>query len=228
MLLALPQVLNSQDIRSIRCVLEGDSCWRDGQASAGTQAVLVKRNQQVAQDHPSLAKLQAQVLQAMQTNTMVLSAALPRRFFTPQFNRYTPAFPAYGPHIDGAILHSRHTHDWVRSDLSCTLFLSEPDEYRGGELVIHTRLGTQRIKGAAGDAVLYPSSFVHEVTPVTAGTRLASFFWIESMVRSDEQRQLLFDLDMNLLKLRQQHGETAETIALTGIYHNLLRQWAHT
>ena len=126
------------------------------------------------------------------------------------------------------MLHSSASGEWVRSDISCTLFLADPDTYEGGELTIHDSYGEQRVKLPAGDAVIYPGTSVHRVAPVTRGARIASFFWIESMVRHDEQRRLLFDLDMNLLKLRQQHGESPETTALTGVYHNLLRQWAST
>ena len=126
------------------------------------------------------------------------------------------------------MLHSSASGEWVRSDISCTVFLADPGSYDGGELTIHDSYGEQRVKLPAGDAVIYPGTSVHRVAPVTRGARIASFFWIESMVRHDEQRRLLFDLDMNLLKLRQQHGESPETTALTGVYHNLLRQWANT
>lgn len=228
MLLHLPQILNSEAVRGLRERLADDALWIDGRASAGPQALAVKRNEQAAQDHPVTQALQAQVLAAVQRNPLFFSAALPRRYFNPLFNRYRPEHPAYGAHIDGAVLHSRRTQEWVRTDLSCTLFLSDPEEYDGGELTVHDTYGVQRIKLAAGDAVLYPGTSLHEVTPVTRGTRLASFFWVESMVRSDEQRRLLFDLDMNLLKLRERHGECAETTALTGVYNNLLRQWAST
>lgn len=228
MLLHLPQLLDAEEVRGLREHLADDALWIDGRSSAGGQAVAVKRNEQLAQDHPLAPQLQAQVLAAVQRNPLFFSAALPRRCYNPLFNRYRPEHPAYGAHIDGAVLHSRRTQEWVRTDLSCTLFLSNPDEYDGGELTVHDTYGVQRVKLAAGDAVLYPGTSLHEVTPVTRGTRLASFFWVESMVRTDEQRRLLFELDMNLLKLRERHGETAETTALTGLYHNLLRQWAST
>ncbi len=228
MLLQLPQILSQEEVRTVRARLADESLWIDGRTSAGPQAVGVKRNEQLSQDSTVSRELQAQVLAAVQRSPLFFSAALPRRFFNPLFNRYRPDFPAYGAHIDGAVLHSRRTQEWVRSDVSCTLFLSEPDEYDGGELTIHDTYGQQRVKLPAGHAVIYPSSSLHEVTPVTRGTRIASFFWIESMVRSDEQRRLLYDLDMNLLGLRQRHGETAETTALTGTYHNLLRMWAST
>lgn len=228
MLLQLPQILSKPEVRAMRELLADESLWIDGRTSAGPQALEVKRNEQVAQDHPVARDLQGQVLAAVQRSPLFFSAALPRRYFNPLFNRYRPDFPAYGAHIDGAVLHSKRTQEWVRSDVSCTLFLSEPDEYDGGELTIHDTYGQQRVKLPAGHAVIYPSSSLHEVMPVTRGARVASFFWIESMVRSDEQRRLLYELDMNLLGLRQRHGETAETTALTGTYHNLLRMWAST
>ena len=168
------------------------------------------------------------MLAAVRRDPVFFSAALPRRIFNPLFNRHDPEAPRYGPHVDGAVLHSRATQEWVRTDISCTVFLADPGEYDGGELTVQDTFGNRRVKLPAGDAVLYPGTSVHEVTPVTRGARLASFFWIESMVRSDERRRLLFDLDMNLVTLRERHGETAEATALTGIYHNLLRQWAST
>jgi PKHD-type hydroxylase len=228
MLLQLPQILSKEAVRTLREQLTDDALWIDGRTSAGVQAMGVKRNEQLKQDHPIAQQLQAQVLAAVQRSPLFFSAALPRRYYNPLFNRYRPEHPAYGAHIDGAILHSKRTQEWVRTDLSCTVFLSQPDEYEGGTLTIHDTYGVKQVKLPAGDAVLYPGTSVHEVTPVTRGARIASFFWIESMVRSDEQRRLLFDLDMNLLKLREQHGETPETTALTGVYHNLLRQWADT
>jgi PKHD-type hydroxylase len=185
-------------------------------------------NRQLAQESEQAKRLQAMVLAAVRRDPVLFSASLPRRIFNPLFNRYDPGAPRYGPHVDGAVLHSAAMQEWVRTDISCTLFLAEPGEYDGGELVVQDMYGTQRVKLPAGDAVIYPGTSVHEVTPVTRGARLASFFWIESMVRSDEQRRLLFDLDMNLLRLRERHGETAEATALTGVYHNLLRQWAST
>ncbi len=226
MLLRLPNLLTPDELRSARALLADGAPWIDGRTSAGGQAVTQKRNLQLAQESDASRQLQAMVLAALRRDPVFFSAALPRRIFNPLFNRYDVQASHYGPHVDGAVLHSAATKEWVRTDISCTLFLSGPDEYDGGELVVQDTFGTQRVKLPAGHAVLYPGTSVHEVTPVTRGTRLASFFWIESMVRGDEQRRLLFDLDMNLLKLRERHGETAEATALTGVYHNLLRQWA--
>lgn len=226
MLLHLKGVLTPAELHTARTLLADESVWRDGRTSAGPQAQTVKRNEQLNQDCQAARELQTLVLSAMRRDPLFFSAALPRRLYNPLFNRYRPKAPAYGAHVDGAVLRSRADDAWVRTDISCTLFLSDPAEYDGGELTIHDSFGAQRVKLPAGDAVLYPGTSVHEVTPVTRGARIASFFWIESMVRSDEQRRLLFDLDMNLLRLRQQLGETPETVALTGVYHNLLRLWA--
>ncbi|GAB3496743.1 hypothetical protein GCM10027399_20080 [Curvibacter fontanus] len=172
--------------------------------------------------------MQTLVRQALKRHPTFFSATLPKKIFNPLFNRYGGKTGYYGQHVDAAVMHSRTPSQCVRSDVSCTLFLADPEEYEGGEITIHDTFGAQKVKLPAGDMVLYPSSSLHEVLPVTRGHRLASFFWVESMVRSDEQRRLLYELDMNLLKLRQQHGENAETTALTGTYHNLLRMWADT
>lgn len=228
MLLHLKHILKAEEVRSARALLGEDAPWRDGRSSAGTQALGQKQNQQLTQDSAASSQLRQLVLTALQRDPLFFSATLPKKIFNPLFNRYSGEANHYGPHVDGAMLRSHQPEQWVRSDISCTLFLSDPQEYEGGELVIQEPQGTQRVKLAAGDMVAYPGSSVHSVEPVTRGERLACFFWIESMVRSSEQRRLLFDLDMNLLKLRQQHGESAETTALTGCYHNLLRQWADT
>lgn len=228
MLLHLKNILTPAELQRARALLLPDGPWLDGRSSAGSQAVGQKNNQQLAQNSAASQELQATVLAAVRRDPLFFSAALPRKVFNPLFNRYSEQASHYGPHVDGAILYSTADEQWVRSDISCTLFLSDPDEYEGGELTIHDTYGQQRVKLAAGDAVLYPSSSLHEVTPVTRGARIASFFWVESMVRSDDQRRLLFDLDMNLLKLRQRLGDTAETTALTGVYHNLLRLWAQS
>ena len=232
MLLQLKQLLTTDEVRTARTLLGDDAPWNAGRQSAGAQAALNKHNQQLSQDSDASRTLQALILGALQRDALFFSAALPRRIFNPLFNRYGGEHNHFGAHIDNAVLRSTATGEWVRSDLSCTLFLSEPGDYEGGELVIEDAMNNaaaaQRLKFAAGDLVLYPSTHVHRVEPVTQGVRLASFFWVESMVRSGEQRRILFDLDMNLLQLRAQLGETAQTTALTGTYHNLLRQWAST
>lgn len=228
MLLHLKNLLTQDERQRALAQLGADAPWRDGRSSAGGQALAQKNNQQLAQDSEAARQLQALVLSAVQRDPLFVSAALPRKIFNPLFNRYGGAANHYGDHIDGAVLRSQADGSWVRSDLSCTLFLADPDSYEGGELVVLDSLGEQRIKLPAGDAILYPATHVHRVEPVTRGVRLASFFWIESMVRSEAQRRLLFDMDMNLLRLRAQHGDSAETTALTGTYHNLLRMWAST
>jgi PKHD-type hydroxylase len=225
----LPELLSPDTVRQARELLLAlpDSDWADGRDSAGAQARSVKDNLQLPHGHPVAAQIRQWVLAGLNQSGTFFSAALPLKLFTPRINRYTPKFPHYGLHIDNAV-RLKADGQRVRSDLSCTVFLNDPDEYEGGELRAQDRDTVHRVKLPAGHAVLYPGNTLHEVMPVTRGQRLACFFWIESMVRSDEQRRLLFDLDMNLLKLRQQHGETQETTALTGVYHNLLRQWAET
>lgn len=229
MLIHLKNLLSADEVaHARRLLLADDAPWVDGARSAGGQAVQRKSNRQLAQDSPSAATLRELVLAALRRDPVFFSAALPRRIFNPLFNRYEGAANHYGQHVDGAVLHSQTSGEWVRSDLSCTVFLAEPDEYDGGELVVHDTFGQQAVKLPAGDAVLYPGTSVHEVRPVTRGARIASFLWIESMVRGQEQRRLLFEMDMALLALRQRHGETDEAIRLTGTYHNLLRMWAST
>lgn len=228
MFLQLKQILTPQEVQTARALLQApEAPWRDGRSSAGGQALAHKRNQQLAQDSPEAAQLRALVLAALQRDALFFSAALPKRIFNPLFNRYSGDSNFYGDHVDGAVLRSRYPEQWVRSDLSCTIFLADPDEYEGGELLIREAQGERAIKLPAGDMVLYPSSTVHQVAPVTRGARIASFFWVESMVRSLEQRQLLFQMDMDLLRLRADMGETAPAVVgLTGTYHNLLRMWA--
>ena len=224
MLLSIPDVLSLDDMRNVRTLLD-QGVWRDGRATAGGQAIHAKQNEQLRTDSDAAQAAQEQVLQALQRSALFFSAALPNRIFPPQFNRYSGDTNTYGDHVDGAVMHVARTGDKVRSDVSCTLFLTDPADYDGGELVIQDTYGTQRVKLPAGHMVLYPSTSVHRVEPVTRGARVSCFFWVQSMVRSDEQRRLLFDLDMNLLRLRQQ-GESAVTVGLTGTYHNLLRMWA--
>jgi len=228
MIIVLHNVLDNAQVASFQDALGPQAPWIAGATSAGGQAVTQKNNQQLAQSSELAKTLQQRIVQAVQSDPVFFSAALPLKVFNPLFNRYSGASNHYGPHIDGAVLNSRPSGQRVRTDLSCTVFLNDPEAYDGGELTIHDTYGTQSIKLPAGSAVLYPGTSLHEVRPVTRGQRLASFFWVESMVRSDEQRRLLFDLDMNLLKLRQQLGETPECTALTGTYHNLLRMWANT
>ncbi len=234
MLLHVPQVLTPQALDRVRTLL-ADADWIDGRATAGPQAAHVKCNEQLASSSERAAQLGALVLQALEGHALFLTAALPKKVFNPLFNRY--AAPRqdgqtgghYGNHTDGAVMHSHRTGQRVRSDVSCTLFLADPADYDGGELVIEDTYGSQRVKLPAGDMVLYPSTSIHRVEPVTRGARVASFFWVESMVRSDEQRRLLYDMDQSLMSLRTRVGETDPAVVhLAGTYHNLLRMWADT
>lgn len=233
MLLHIPQVLTADELAQARTLL-ADAAWAEGRSTAGPQAATVKHNQQLPVGSAAASALQALVLGALDRHPLFFSAALPKRVLPPMFNRYGgEANPGghYGDHVDQAIRHvptGAHAGQRVRTDLSCTLFLADPADYDGGELVITDTYGSPRIKLPAGDAVLYPGTSVHRVEPVTRGQRLASFFWIESLVRSDEQRRLLFDMDLALMKLRNRDGESAEAVSLTGTYHNLLRLWADT
>ncbi|MDP3701491.1 MAG: Fe2+-dependent dioxygenase [Hylemonella sp.] len=227
MLLHIPDILESGELRHA-CALLADAPWTDGKPSAGAQAAQVKNNEQLPHDCEAARQIRAMVLRGLDRSPQFFSAALPKKVFTPRINRYGGDANHYGKHIDNAIRALPDRGQRVRTDVSCTVFLAEPDDYEGGELCISDTYGEQAIKLPAGHMVLYPGTSLHQVRPVTRGQRLACFFWIESMVRSDEQRRLLYDLDMSLLRLRQQHGECAETTALTGTYHNLLRMWADT
>ena len=226
MLLHVKQVLTADELREARVIL-ARAAWGDGRTTAGVQSAQTKNNEQLPQDGALTKALQNIVLGGLNRHAVFFSAALPKRVFPPLFNRYGGAFNSFGNHVDNAVRFIPGTlGERVRTDVSCTLFLSEPDEYDGGELTVEDTFGAQRIKLAAGDMVLYPGTSVHRVEPVTRGCRLASFFWLESMVRSDEQRRLLFDMDSHLMKLRESAGEAdAAVIGLTGTYHNLLRMW---
>lgn len=226
MLITLDDLLPADELAAVRALLTR-SVWTDGSATAGLQAATVKNNQQIPENAPTLPELRQRVLAALNRQPLFFSAALPAKILPPFFNRYSGASNRYGQHIDNAMRAMPDGSGYVRADLSATLFLSEPDEYEGGELVIEDTFGRHSVKLPAGSLVLYPSSSVHEVTPVTGGARIACFMFIQSMVRDAEQRRLLFDLDMELLTLRQQLGETAPMVKLTGIYHNLLRRWGN-
>ncbi len=227
MLLHIPEVLTADELAQAQAWL-AQADWVDGRRTAGVQAREVKHNLQIAAACPQLPRLQALVLTALERHAVFFSAALPKRVLPPLFNRYEGEANTYGAHVDQAVRVVPGSRERVRTDLSCTLFLADPEAYDGGELVIDDTFGERRVKLAAGDLVLYPGTSVHRVAPVTRGARMASFFWIESMVRSDEQRRLLYEMDMALMRLRQAHGEGAEAVALTGTYHNLLRMWADT
>ena len=227
MLLRVPEVLTPAEVARCRAIVEGAD-WADGKITAGTQSEQVKNNRQLPEGAEASHAARAIVLDALGRSALFITGALPKKTYPPLFNRYDGASNAFGNHIDNSVRTSPLTGAWVRTDLSATLFLSEPSEYDGGELVIEDTFGSQSIKLAAGDLILYPASSVHRVEPVTRGCRLAAFFWIESMVRDDAQRRLLFDLDMSILALRGTDGDTPPVVKLTGCYHNLLRMWADT
>lgn len=227
MLVHIPGVLGPDALRQVQAIL-ATAQWADGKVTAGVQSAQVKNNQQLDQQGEAARRLQPIVLAALNQHALFFSAALPKKVFPPLFNRYGGDHNAFGNHVDNAVRYPPGGHgERVRTDLSCTLFLSDPADYDGGELVIEDTYGAQRIRLPAGDMVLYPGTSVHRVEAVTRGYRVASFFWIESMVRSDGQRRLLFEMDGQLMRLRDQLGETDQAvIGLTGTYHNLLRMWA--
>jgi PKHD-type hydroxylase len=224
MLLHIPNVLTPAELEHARRALEAAE-WVDGGATAGFQSTLVKHNAQLPEGSPAARELGELVLRALGGNPLFGSAALPAKVFPPLFNRYVEG-QAFGNHVDNAIRQVRGTAQRLRTDLSATLFLSAPEEYDGGELVIDDTYGPHSVKLPAGHLVLYPATSLHRVTPVTRGSRLASFFWVQSLVRDDAERTLLFDLDMSLIRLREQVGDNDAVVALTGLYHNLLRRWA--
>jgi len=225
MLLRIQQALNASELAQVRALL-AEAQWSDGRATAGDQSAGVKNNQQLSEDLPAAQQARHIVSVALARNPLFVTGALPKTVYPPLFNRYAGGANSFGGHIDNAVRTHAATARHVRTDISCTLFLSDPASYDGGELVVEDTYGEQRIKFDAGDLVLYPGTSVHRVDPVTRGERLACFFWIESMVRRDDQRRLLYDMDMAILSLRRLHGDTAETVRLTGAYHNLLRMWA--
>jgi PKHD-type hydroxylase len=224
MLLAIPDVLTAQEVVHARQVLD-QADWVDGKVTAGPQSALAKNNMQLPEEHPAARDLGEMILDALGRNALFISAALPSRVFPPLFNLYQGG-QSFGTHVDNAIRQVPGTPHRIRTDLSATLFLASPEEYDGGELVVEDTYGTHQVKLPAGHMVLYPSTSLHHVRPVTRGARLASFFWIQSMVRDDGHRTLLFDLDMAIQRLNQDLGEQNSTVPLTGVYHNLLRCWA--
>ena len=224
-LYSIPDLLQPQELQEARRLLE-DAPWQDGRGSAGSQAAQVKNNEQLPRSCPAAQAIQASVRGALDRSTMFFSIALPRRVFPPHVNRYGAQRNHYGAHVDNAIRLTAESGQAMRTDLSATVFLNDPQDYDGGELLIGNGLAQRCIKLPAGHMVLYAGNSVHQVTPVTRGHRIAAFFWIQSMVRDDTQRELLHDLDMSILDLRSAHGDDATSVALTGTYHNLLRMWA--
>jgi PKHD-type hydroxylase len=226
MLLQIPNVLNPAQIMDMRGALETAE-WSDGKATAGYLSSRVKDNVQVPENHPVARKLGAVILDALDGNPLFISAALPLKVVPPLFNRYSGG-QSYGGHIDGAIRPVAGTPHRVRTDLSATLFLTAPEDYDGGELVVEDRSGVRSIKLAAGDMVLYPGTSVHHVESVTRGARLAAFFWIQSMVREEAKRDILFELDTALQQLGRDAPGHASLVQIAGCYHNLLRLWSDT
>ncbi len=224
MLLHVPQVLTKAEVADIRQRLDAAG-WVDGAVTAGAQAVGIKQNQQLSLDSPAYTELSQRIAQALNRHPLFVSAALPKHILPPMFNRYENG-GHYGNHIDNAIQTDRYTGEKIRTDVSTTVFLSEPEEYEGGELIAEDSYGCHEVKLAAGDAIVYPSTSLHRVEPVTSGVRIASFLWTQSLVRDAWRRAMLFDLDMTILKLRSQIGDNPEVVALTGHYHKLLQQWA--
>jgi PKHD-type hydroxylase len=224
MLIHIPEVLSKAEVESFRARLNAAN-WVDGRATVGPQGARVKRNRQLPIDSPLGRELGELILQRLYSNQLFMSAALPLRTVPPLFNAYGGG-EHYGFHIDGAIRQLPNSNLSLRTDLSSSLFLSEPDEYEGGELVVQDTYGSHSVKLPAGDLILYPSTSLHKVEPVTRGERLCSFFWTQSMVRDDWQRSMLYELDCTIQSLNQQLGNSAEVVALTGHYHNLLRQWS--
>ena len=224
MLLHIPDVLTPEQVADLRRRLDTTD-WVDGRTTVGEQGAQVKRNRQLDEFSPAGQEMGRVVLKALLASPLYMSAALPLRHMPPLFNRYEGG-EHYGLHVDGAIRSAPGTTLQMRTDLSCTLFLAAPDDYDGGELEIVDTYGTHEVKLPAGDLVLYPSSSLHRVHPVTRGARVASFFWVQSLVRDTAQRQMLFELDQNIQALREQLGDTEAVLGLTGHYHNLVRLWS--
>ena len=224
MMLHIPGVLSREQVAAMRARLDA-SDWIDGRATVGEQGARVKQNRQLPETSPLALELGHTVLAALAGNALFFAAALPLRTIAPLFNSYAGG-EHYGAHVDGALRRVAGSGQWVRTDVSSTLFLSEPDDYDGGELIVTDAYGEHEVKLPAGDLILYPSPSVHRVEPVTRGARVCSFFWTQSMVRDDARRAMLLELDQNIQSLRARLGDCAELVGLTGHYHNLLRQWS--
>jgi PKHD-type hydroxylase len=227
MLTCIQGVLSKAEVAEFRQIMDGCE-WEDGRSTAGAQSALVKRNEQLPPDSEPARRLGNRIISALTDNPRFLAASVPRQIFPPLFNRYSAAAGHhFGVHVDNAVRGDTLTGLRIRTDLSVTLFLSEPEEYDGGELVIEDRYGSQEVKLPAGDLVLYPASSLHMVSAVTRGKRVASFFWLQSMIRDAHARSMIFDLDTAIQALAERLGrDDPETVKLTGIYHNLIRYWA--
>ena len=225
MLLHIPGILDAEQVARIRQRLEAAQ-WTDGRETVGAQGAQVKRNLQLPDASPLRAELAAEVLAALAANPLYHAAVLPAKTMPPRFNRYEGG-GEYGMHVDGAAM-ALGNGEWLRSDVSCTLFLADPDSYDGGELVVSDTYGEHEVKLPAGDLIVYPSDSLHRVEPVTRGARLAAFFWVQSLVRDAQQRRLLLELDGGIQQLTASGAEREALLRLTGVYHNLLRQWSET
>jgi PKHD-type hydroxylase len=223
-LLPVPDVLTAAQVAEARAILDGAD-WIDGRVTAGHQSARAKNNRQLPEDSAAARQLGEMIIGALQSHALFVSAALPLRVFPPLFNRYDGG-QSFGTHVDNAIRQVPGTPHRLRTDLSATLFLSPPDAYEGGELVVEDTYGVHSVKLPPGHLVLYPSSSLHHVRPVTRGARLASFFWVQSMVRDDGERTLLFDLDGAIQGLTREQPDHPVAVQLIGVYHNLLRRWA--
>lgn len=225
MLLHIPEVFTKDEVAALRRTLDAGP-WGDGNATSGHQSALAKRNAQLPEASAQAIEVGAIIKQALEANPMFVSAALPHTIYPPLFNRYEGG-QAFGVHVDNAIRQQGRDGVRIRSDLSATLFLSEPEDYDGGELLIEENYGSQSVKLPAGDLVLYPSKSLHRVSPVTRGARVSSFFWLQSLVRDDRARETLFQLDVATQRVNIDRGPGDQAvIELTGVYHNLLRRWA--
>src|SRR5262245_10476065 len=225
MVLQIPDVLSAEQVAEARRLLES-AHWIDGRVTAGYQSARTKDNLQLPEEHPIAKQLGEIILAALSRNALFVSAALPLRVFPPLFNCYRGG-QSFGNHVDHAIRQTRGQDLTVRTDLSATLFLADPEEYEGGELMVEDTYGVHSVKLPSGHMVLYPASSLHQVTPVTRGARIASFFWIQSLIRDDGERTLLFDLDTSIQRLTLEVPDHPSVVQLTAVYHNLLRRWAH-
>jgi PKHD-type hydroxylase len=224
MMVHIPHVLTAEQVAHCREVF-ARADWEDGRSTAGHQSAQVKKNLQLPESSPAARALGELVLGALERSALFISAVLPQRVFPPLFNRYEPGM-TFGSHVDNAIRSITGTPLRLRTDVSATLFLSDPESYDGGELVVEDTYGSHSVKLPAGDLIIYPASSLHHVTPITRGVRLASFFWVQSMIRDVSKRALLFDLDTAIMQLNQEVPKSPSLVMLTGVYHNLLRQWA--
>lgn len=226
MMVRIPGVLTPEQVQHCRQAL-ASADWTDGRATAGYQSALVKSNLQLPEDHPVARSLGELIMDALGRNPLFIAAALPLKVYPPLFNRYEGG-GRFGSHIDNSVRQIAGTSHRVRTDVSATLFLADPDEYDGGELLVDDTYGAKGVKLPAGDMILYPGTSMHQVTPVTRGARLASFFWVQSLVRDDVRRSMLFDLDVAIQQLGTELPEHQALVQLAGVYHNLIRHWADT